>query len=548
VRNVKKLLFSTYLITLTYTLTACQNNLPNGHYEGTLSSTTNGSFSVQTVEIDFNQENGSYFMKITNSASRELISTALISNANKEGFDLLLPMIQPETFSLKKDGSCYTHHSFLGVEFCFDDKNLLVRIHDNENQPVLTLSGNTFNPEKPYDYEKPAQYTLKNAIDHALDKNFNSLIEFQRLIQAKKATLAAYLGLFPRINPGSIGFSIPFSTNFIYMIGDLAPFLLPNRWFEAKSTGLEEKAKDLGILLMQADLATEVEGLAYAYERDRKLRTYYLKILDHLASLQNFLSSLNPIDPIRMLFLPRVELITKGMTLDLAKFETLVQGDRFALAQSLGLHNPEGVEDLTIEEENPVIEKATSLEKQEVANIALRRSFELRQIDFLIESARINQNAVWYNWIDPQNDPKFGLGPHLVPMFAIEKSKLTELLLKREEIQTQVVNKAFLSVLDYNTALEFFKLSEEAYETSTHWLQESIDAILARESLDVDGLEDNIGRCIGNFMRVIDIEATFRIARSKIDRMHLKGYYLRLLDKILSPREETPKTLGIESL
>ena len=126
---------------------------------------------------------------------------------------------------------------------------------------------------------EPRIYTLAEAMDAAFNKSFESRLEYENVIQAKQRAKAAHLSLLPHLGVGTVINAItPSVTGYIASIGDLAPFLLPSRWFLAKQGTAQYEAEKVTLKIMRADLGATVEQFAYALQRDKEIADLFEKV------------------------------------------------------------------------------------------------------------------------------------------------------------------------------------------------------------------------------------------------------------------------------
>jgi hypothetical protein len=172
------------------------------------------------------------------------------------------------------------------------------------------------------------------------------------------------------------------------------------------------------------------------------------------------------------------------------------------------------------------------LDSQNTADIALRRSFELRQIDSLIRAARFEKTGMWFAWMDPGTAPNLSIGAALIPQFKLEKSKIRELVIRRESVQASIVQRAFEAVATYNNALSNYKLIEKVRQNTEQVLNDVLKKYIDQHSTnDAELVSVKISSYLSNYVRSETTLANFRISRAKIDRLTLQGHYLQLLPK-----------------
>jgi hypothetical protein len=524
-----------YLISVIFVFQGCDQKIPTGHFEGNIGRWLGPGFVTEPVGIDilYDHSKKSGVIEIKNQ-DNEITQIVQISNIKKHKFDIHINGILNKTVHLKKSGNCYLGESEYSTSFCMNKKSFLFSVSEKDGRDVFQLSADQFLIEKKVDFEDPKTFTFSEAVKTALNRNFDSRLEFERTIQAKQKVYASYLSLLPRFNFGTAAFNVTnsysLSVPFVALasIGDFAPFLLPNRWLQAISGDYLGKSQKIALKLMQANLANQIEGLVYLYERDGKLVELSRGVLELLNSFKG-----TSIDQTGLSHLIQQEEI------QLVKTETVLKTDRYVLSQSLGFHNPEAVLDITFNKEAPTIESAEYLESDALARLALNRSFELKQVDYMIKSSRYEKHQLWFSWIDPQTDPTKNLGFALIPLFKLESSKIRELQIQREQLQSVIVSKTYEAVAAYNEALVLYPKVKQLFEVASDGLNHLAQNAQKHEAVELDTLEKGIEQYVKQYVEFHSVLSSFKISRSKIDRLRLQGYYLELLPH----REVIPRWL-----
>ena len=270
--NRRRFLFAASLFA---TLASGCQLFTNGHFEGNLSRNIDGQSTIVPVgiDVDKNKIKKVATLNVTG-RKRELLMKLQVKDISHSSFSLLIPPISENFFRLKKKGRCYVATETVRVDACFEDKSFFVTVTDANKAPVFILTGDPFPEQIITPLEPSITIRLTEAVDRAIEKNFRGQEEIESAFQAKKGAEEAYLNLLPHISGETainIGESIANPIALVSSIGDLAPFLLPNRWLEAKEASNVGRAAEIGKLLMQANLIAQVEGLAYVFERDRKI-------------------------------------------------------------------------------------------------------------------------------------------------------------------------------------------------------------------------------------------------------------------------------------
>lgn len=187
----------------------------------------------------------------------------------------------------------------------------------------------------------PANYTLTQAMTRAFTQSFDSRAAYERQIQARLSAKAAYLNLLPHISISSVlGVLSPSIAGLINLVGDLAPFLLPTRWLQAHEAGLMSAAEKQALALMRADSAAQVEGLAYALERDYGIVSRYRDFQALALKTRDNLQIVEAGGGMPVGSTDHLNSVLNTAALDLVDLDELTRRDKATIAQAMGLKAP----------------------------------------------------------------------------------------------------------------------------------------------------------------------------------------------------------------
>jgi hypothetical protein len=374
--------------------------------------------------------------------------------------------------------------------------------------------------------ESPERLTLPQAVNRALIKNFESRAQFERTLQARLTAKVAFLNLVPHLNLPNLLTNFPLSPfSSLAVIGDAVPFLLPNRWFMAKEAEQSFEAEKFGETLMQASLATQVEGLGYVLQRDLENLEFLEEMVLRGRDAEAKIRALEVAGHFPVGSADHLKAFSIVIELEAHALNEVIYMDKRAIAQALGYHNPGAIEEMVFDLDSRPLEAAVSLDEVQLGTIALQRSLELQQMNALIKSAQYKKKEVSFTWLDPSGDPTQGLGLGLSGTIAIEKSHINELKIKREQLQSVVLQKMSNAVKQYNHAVETYSLIQLGLETNNSRVKEILGEITVGSNLNTMDVNHILEEYVVAEMHQRDAVCEYRIARSNIDRMLLRGYY-----------------------
>ena len=374
--------------------------------------------------------------------------------------------------------------------------------------------------------ETPQAYTVATAIDRAMKMNFDSRIEFEHVIQAKQNAKAAYLNLLPHLSINSIlALVVPSPASILSVAGDLVPFLLPSRWFQAKQAKDNSWAEQQALVLMRMDTATLVEGLFYANERDRAVQGIYKGLLDTAGVVREEVRMREKMGQYPKGSTDNLDSIINSMNQDYDLYNQVLAEDLASISQSLGYYTPTAVSAAALGAEPDNIDQAKAMDLKTITDTAVQRSFELKQIDDLMAASKNSKNQLYFNWLDPVGDPTANLGFNLKANFAVANSKITEVQLRRSQIQNILENKAFAAVTEYNQSLKTYAEAKDGVAINQRRMNQILNFVKVGNDVDLFHILDIVQDSLAAGMRQANALTTYRISRGKIDRLLLQGYY-----------------------
>jgi hypothetical protein len=310
--------------------------------------------------------------------------------------------------------------------------------------------------------------------------------------------------------------------------GDLLPFLFPTRWLEAKRRDQMSEAEQDTMTLMRLDTATQLEALFYNYQNDSAISDLYKEVLAKAKRVRGEVY----LREVQLGTLPdgstdNMDSVINFLEQSYSVMDALLKEDKAAIAEVMGFFNPQAVSDITFDPEIRPIGSAQPLDLDLTTKIAIERSVELRQIDFIIAAAKISKKAVKWNWLDPTGDPNLGLGFGLKPNIEVASSQVLELQILRDQIKQKYLgDKVFAAVTDYNQSLKTYAVAAEGEKIQKRRLEQADKTLNTTGTIDLFALvqifQDYLTAGVNAQVDVF----TYRVARARIDRLLLEGYYI----------------------
>jgi hypothetical protein len=521
-----------FFITL---FSGCKNKFIEGHYSGTLTSSQEQRFLPVGIDITSSPWNAGLILIKDESGS--LLHEINWRHLKRGSYELILPFFKSQRVILTKKNNCYLSETPLRVDVCFRDQEFVLNILEPETHQYFKLIADPFQIPTPLAMEKPQELKLREALDLALLQNLENQMEYEKMTQSLLKAQAAWLSLFPRLNirAGSPLVALPDVANFTLitvstMLGDFLPVLLPSRWFQAYSSSALALAERNAFQAMRANLATQVEGLAYILDQQVRIASQYRDLSQLLVEMRPKLSQQVEEKLLSELDFSEFDRITTEIEIEQVRADYAVIAAKRAIAQSLGLKNPDGVLGVNLGEEKIIISDAKPLQREEVLHLARERSFELEQIYHLISSTQHEKKSHYWLALDPLGDSNYSFGLALAPLIRVDQSRIRQLELMRAQVDQDLAHRVYALVESFNGDAEIYPSTLKVFMESKDSLTRYLKAVAEGErTMNPDTLVGKIQVHLRAIARFESVLTDFKISRAKIDRLLLRGSYERLL-------------------
>lgn len=411
-------------------------------------------------------------------------------------------------------------------EFCVSPDQLIVSFLDNQNNKV------TFNLVKYSELvadhnteENPRSYKLSELLDLASKYDFSTRIEFQRYLESKYNAKAMLLSQLPHVSTGTVGVFLGGinAAAILQGVGDLLPFILPNRWLQVKETDLLSKAEVESAVIMKLNAVLFTEQLAYNFEKDKNIQSSLLSERAKISNVYNELVMREKLGQIPFGSSQDVLSILNNIDQALLQVELTLKQDLQALSMSIGLANPDGVIDIVFDINREVHE--TNLNISILQDKVISISHEVHQADILLNVAKTQKVERYFSMFDPSVSPQLALGAALFPVAKQSAAQVQEFTLMKSQIIAQTFNK----VEGLVDSLAFDINNDKLVKQSIDIQQKRVDRILGQLTYGtnfvlsdlVGALQDQVTAQINNITNA----ALYKTTEAQMDRMLLKGYY-----------------------
>lgn len=496
-----------------------------GHYEGFVVITAQGGSRQLNVSADVAQAPDGTALELkaastdAGSAWKFRVAPQGASSIQVSSDDASFPKA-----NLSQSGSCYGDGKKDGDRLCADGNDITLNLSDTAGTSFSFMM-EKMDTEKPPQLEPPAAYSVADLMARAQSQNFDTLIEYQKVVQARLNAESAYLNLLPHFNGNDVLNILSFSTlTMLKSIGDVVPFLIPSNWLHAKGAQFQSKSEFQGWLLMKADAMALVEGLSYSVIRDevtsKRLadsRVSVGQIRDEIlarektgllqaGSADDISAVLNSIDQAALLLRQKME------------------QERADLANGSGFYNPEAISDVALPETMPDIQTISG--EDSLKELALERSVELQQMDSLIESARLGVVSSYFGWLDPNGG---GVNAGLGNGVSVAKSQVKQLMATRNQLEADLLEKTSDAFDGVNDAVASYANAQDGIAIQQRRVQRLMTNLDIGIGFSLSDLVSALQASTQSVVAQVDSEFAYYAAAERLNRLTFQGPYASVL-------------------
>jgi hypothetical protein len=422
---------------------------------------------------------------------------------------------------------CFTN---AGNQLCYDGTQLsVVLAAPNAAKFVMSRMA----PLPAPSLEPPRSYSVPELIQRAQARSFTSEIEFETLVQTKLTAENGYLNLLPHINIGSaldlVGF-VPLTM--VRAIGDLVPFFLPNRWFQAAALKDGADAEFDSYRVVQASAMNIVQGLALSVLRDEQAlqtmeqnRVQITQIRDEvLASEHNGSTS------VQVGASDDITSVLNTLIISIDSMKENILEEKTALSQAAGFNNPSAVSQV-LPVNLPSINGPIPGNLSDYDTAAVNRSLALLQINDLVSAAQNTQIASGLQWLDPTGADQGSLGFGIVSYVQVDGSLVNQLFDKKDLAQSQLLMMVQNALTRSKDISDQYLLSGQASQTN----QNRIDRLLLNFR---SGIQFEMASLVGALsdkttsdINQVNAQYAFVTLQAQMDFLTYSGPYAGLLSE-----------------
>jgi hypothetical protein len=381
-------------------------------------------------------------------------------------------------------------------------------------------------------------YSLDELVGRAKFLGYSVTEAAERAYQAKEQIGAAQGNLLPHLNLRAIvGLATGERSAVFDAIGSFLPFIFPSNWYRWEESKDLYQAERASFSSLRGNEMNAVEGLSYFVHRDQMGLAL---VEQHLAWLRSIQAGLRVEE--RAGTVPTGTADYFGISIarleqDRIAYSAFVTDEFASLTQGAALDAAIiSLQDFDL----PNLSGTARINANDFVADALSKSFELSSLQSLQKAAQMGGKEVVFGWLDPEGSQTLNFG--LANQIRISQSRQAEIKERVAEAASLVGKRCATVANEYNSAIATYQVSAsgtKAVQNRISWLMQRHlvgDSTLSETDF-IDQLQDLQASLLGFKEDLLSAQHDWLIAKSKLDRLLLKGFYFGLGDGLPQNRQ-----------
>ena len=420
-------------------------------------------------------------------------------------------------------------NKYMQARLCFNGTELSVELYDKEPAPVFELLLERANRHAVPVFEQPRNYKLEELLTRTSLQNFETRAGFERVLQSRLAAKNAYDKLWPHLSFNTV-FSAVISLNIstaARAVGDLVPFLFPTRRKQAGRMKFEAKADYYAWILTKADATNIVEGLALSTVRDTKILAAYARNRAQITEIRDEILDREKLGLMQPGSADDLNSVLNALSSAELRLTDVLRSTKASLAQASGFFNARAIRSV-IAGPDPLESEFRLPTLAVIQNLVFKRSYELLQLDALVEASKKGSSERYYAWFNPSasDEAAFGLG--FSTYRSIGESHVRELIHQRQGVESLLLQKLESSLSTLATSKQARELSGQALVLQQKRLERLREKIALGISFPLIELLDTLQQNTRVEAEGIAATYSYAIAQAQLNRLMFIGPYAGL--------------------
>ena len=314
-------------------------------------------------------------------------------------------------------------------------------------------------------FAETRKVTIDEVADFVKKQNFEILTNAQRVYQAKETINFNKKNLLPRLNLWKI-IATPFDwRSSIGIVGDIAPFLVPNNWLRVKQSEILYFAKKEQYRALWANEVMSAKLLYLNVLRDMDFYRIYEEQYLELRNLVEIVKTLQMAGEVPVQVLNFLKIRELQFTEDLRILSNMIFEEQKALNYMMGFPQEDDLDMKKVV--LPIISDLEPIRFETFIFRALNSSPEINQYVYMKNALKYVKKEVWFSFLGASSASRginggifdnipiqdglgFGAGPSI--RIAKSEGKVLEI---RKDATSEVIKKSLFNLVkNYNSYIE----------------------------------------------------------------------------------------------
>jgi hypothetical protein len=441
---------------------------------------------------------------------------------------------QKTQLSLENKTTCFkssdTDAQPVVLQLCLDSGQISLTVDDKQGVTQFKLQLSSLQPGVLPPMEKPASYTLSQLVTRAKARNFQTVIEFQKVLQARDESVNAYENLLPHIGISDVlNVASLNALNIVKTIGDLAPFLLPDRWIRAKQDKEQYQGETDSWRAMDADGMSVTEGLTLSALQQAKAIACLQNERDSVAQVREEVLDREHSGGVPVGSSDDITAIVDEIDSDILLLNETNAEALASLSEAAGFYNPQAVTSVSFGPQQSAlgytVDKPIKVDITTWNQLAIARSPELGQLNDFLTIAKQQKKSMYFTWLDPSGDPNAGVGFGLPSYIAIGQDQVNEIKAQQSLMTSGLLQKVSDVATTIGQSLQSYSLAQTDVDVQTRRVKRIENSFNLGTPFEMSDLVDALEGQEKANLDVIDWEYSYYVNLSRLNRIIYSGQY-----------------------
>jgi hypothetical protein len=273
------------------------------------------------------------------------------------------------------------------------------------------------------------------------------------------------------------------------------------------------------------------EGLGYNIVRDEAVIGAILESRMKIASIRDEIVERERVGLMQAGSSDDVASVVNKIDQGYSSLLSTIDEEKMAVAQAAGFFDYASVTDVMDDTPSVSMDSAQPIDDattRTMTGIVADRSYELRQLDFLIQASKLDETDRFFEWLDPSGDKNGSLGLNLATYIPISKAETQELMDKRNKIEASLIDTTASDVDKLNQFIQSYQLAKNGFEIQDRRVQRHLGNLRSGINFSMSDLTDALQQRMNSEIEMVQAQYGYMITQGDINRLMLSEQYADL--------------------